>query len=56
MSNIFALPKIYKSTLIPYVIKEQQREYTNLTEPSDLKLELMGAQYISTFEILTLCF
>ena len=37
-SNVYGLPKIHKSKLIPNAIKEQQEEYVHINEPSDLKL------------------
>ena len=37
-SNFYGLPKIHKSKLIQNAIKEQQKEYVHITEPSDLKL------------------
>ena len=37
-SNFYGLPKIHKSKLIQNAIKEQQKEYVHIIEPSDLKL------------------
>ena len=37
-SNFYGLPKIHKSKLIQNAIKEQQKEYVHITEPTDLKL------------------
>ena len=37
-SNFYDLPKIHKSKLIQDAIKEQQKEYVPIIEPSDLKL------------------
>ena len=37
-SNFYGLPKIHKSKLIQNAIKEQQKEYVHITDPSDLKL------------------
>ena len=37
-SNFYGLPKIHKSKLLQNAIKEQQEEYVQITEPSDLKL------------------
>ena len=36
--NFYGLPKIRKSKLIPNAIKEQQKQYVHISEPSDLKL------------------
>ena len=36
--NFYGLPKIHKSKLIQNAIKEQQKEYVHIIEPSDLKL------------------
>ena len=37
-SNFYGLPKVHKSKLIQNAIKEHQKEYVNIIEPSDLKL------------------
>ena len=37
-SNFYGLPKTQKSKLIQIAIKEQQNEYVQIIEPSDLKL------------------
>ena len=37
-SNFYGLPKIHKSKLIQNAIKEQQKEYAHIIEPSGLKL------------------
>ena len=37
-SKFYGLPKIHKSKLIQNGIKEQQKEYVDIIEPSDLKL------------------
>ena len=37
-SNFYGFPKVHKSKLIQNAIKEYQKEYVNITEPSDLKL------------------
>ena len=37
-SNFCGLPKIHKSKSVQNAIKEQQKEYVHITEPSDLKL------------------
>ena len=37
-SNFYGLPKIHKSKLIQNAMKEQQKEYLHILEPSDLKL------------------
>ena len=37
-SHFYGLSKIHKSKLIQNAIKEQQKEYVHITEPSDLKL------------------
>ena len=37
-SNFYGLPKIHTSKLIQNAIKEQQKEYAHIIEPSDLKL------------------
>ena len=37
-NNFYGLPKIHKSKLIQNAIKEQQKEYVHIIEPSDLKL------------------
>ena len=37
-SNFYGLPKTHKSKLIQNAIKEQQKEYVHIIEPSDLKL------------------
>ena len=42
-SNFYGLPKIHKSKLIQNAIKEQQKEYVHVIEPSDLKLRLIVA-------------
>ena len=42
-SNFYGLPKIHKSKLIQNAIKEQQKEYVHMVEPSDLKLRPIAA-------------
>ena len=42
-SNFYGLPNIHKSILIQNTIKEQQKEYVDIIEPSDLKLRLIAA-------------
>ena len=37
-SNFYDFPKFHNSKLIQNGIKEQQKEYIHITEPSDLKL------------------
>ena len=37
-SNFYGLPKIDKSTLVQNAMKEQQKQYVHIIEPSDLKL------------------
>ena len=37
-SNFYGLPKTHKSKLIQNAIKEQQKEYVHIIEPSNLKL------------------
>ena len=42
-SNFYGLPNIRKSKLIQNAIKEQQKEYVHMIEPSDLKLRPIAA-------------
>ena len=42
-TNFYAHPKIHKSKLIQNAIKEQQKEYVHMIEPSDLKLRPIAA-------------
>ena len=42
-SNLYGLSKIHKSKLIQNAIKEQQKEYVHIIEPSDLKLRSVVA-------------
>ena len=37
-SNFYGFPRVHKSKLIQNAIKEYQKEYVNIIEPSDLKL------------------
>ena len=51
-SNFYGLPKIHKSKLIQNAIKEQQKEYVHITEPSDLKLRPIVAGPICSTRLL----
>ena len=42
-SHFYGLPKIHKSKLIQNALKEQQKEYVHIIEPSDLKLRSIVA-------------
>ena len=45
-SHFYGLPKIHKSKSIQDMIKEKQKEYVHIIEPSDLKIRLIACGLI----------
>ena len=52
-TNFYGLPKIHESKLIQNIIKEKQKEYVYIIEPSDLELRPIVAGPICPTRLLS---